>query len=129
MTEHLPRRGLWRSGGGDVVCLWVLLAVARGSTAWVLVFVGVQGVGGGECRQGVGADGSVDADWNVVDQLWMLETAGQPFSLCNRPMGRRLSCSDEGVGRRPVRCGGYVSMWEAVSGVEVKVEASQRPKK
>ena len=43
---------------GDAVFLWVLLAVARGSTAWVLVFMGVQGVDGGERAHA----GSVDAD-------------------------------------------------------------------
>ena len=76
---------------------------------------GVRGCAGCECecQQGVGANGSVDADWSVVSN-------GSAYVIDR---------SDGGVGRRPVRCGGYARMWGAVSGVEVKVEATQRPKK
>ena len=45
--------------------------------------------------------------------LWMLETAEQQLRLCNRPADRRLSRSDEGVGRHLAQCG-CAGMWGAV---------------
>ena len=57
------------AASSDVLCLWVLLAVACGSTAWVLVFVGVQDVGDGE-RQPL-------VPMGVLWTSWMLETAAK----------------------------------------------------
>ena len=69
------------AAGGDVVCLWVLLAVARGSIAWVLVFVGVQGVGG---------DVAGESHHSEHRQPWALVNANRTLVLMGvlMPTGR-----------------------------------------